>query len=163
MYRPLVYAAILERHLASIVGTLTRKHVGYRQVRSGSGKWVSTKEKFLWSVYKMRPYRVTDAEADAGEDFWLERGGKPCYEFPYHRDGYYSLEAYVPNRKWDKEEERWLYYDGLQHERDVAVAVRVFGGLSGDDEAGAGMAGVDGIVRKESGISSGSNSNGVDR
>jgi hypothetical protein len=34
-------------------------------------------------------------------------------------DNYYSLAAYVPNRKWSRENQKWLYYaDGL-HERDL--------------------------------------------
>ena len=43
------------------------------------------------------------------------------------------MEAYVPNRKWSREQERWAYYDGTQHEKDVAVAVKWFE-PSGDGE-----------------------------
>ena len=28
--------------------------------------------------------------------------------------------AYVPNRKWSKEQQRWLYYAAGAHERDLA-------------------------------------------
>jgi len=50
---------------------------------------------------------------------YLARKGPPSYEFPYHRDNYYNLEAYVPNRKWSHEEGCWKYYAATQHERDL--------------------------------------------
>jgi uncharacterized protein YceK len=66
-----------------------------------------------------RPYQLSLAEAAQESDMYLARKGPPSYEFPYHRDNYYNLEAYVPNRKWSHDEGRWKYYAGTQHERDL--------------------------------------------
>ena len=52
----------------------------------------------------------------------MARSGPPNFEFPFHRDNYYTLGAYLPNRRWD--EGQWIYYGDL-HERDVAWAVMV--------------------------------------
>ncbi|CAF9932815.1 MAG: hypothetical protein GOMPHAMPRED_006670 [Gomphillus americanus] len=163
IHRPMLYAAILQKHLQSIVDTLTRKHVIRREIKSASGKWITTKDTFLRPVYKTRPYQVTDAEVELGSDFFLERAGKPSYEFPFHRDNYYNIEAYVPNRKWSKEEERWLYYDGTQHERDVALAVKMFGDRSANNESGVRMAKAAVIAREENGLPSNSNTNNVEK
>ena len=48
---------------------------------------------------------------------------RPQYEFPWHRDNYYALEAYIPNRKWSKEHEKWVYYAGDLHQRDLQWAI----------------------------------------
>lgn len=54
-----------------------------------------------------------------GNDVFLERSGPPSVDFPWHRDNYYMLEAYLPNRGWKAEEERWMYMPESQHDRDV--------------------------------------------
>lgn len=101
MESKLTYALILEKHLATTIGTILRTFRGKK------------------TIHPKRVYHLTSAEASLGTDEFLERSGPPSYEFPWHRDNYYSLEAYVPNRKWSKEGGRWLYYAERQHERDL--------------------------------------------
>ena len=71
-------------------------------------------------MHPVRLYEVTEVDAAAEDDAFLERDGRPSYEVPFHRDNYYSLLAYVPNRKWSKEQQRWIYYAAGAHERDLA-------------------------------------------
>ncbi|KAK5173068.1 uncharacterized protein LTR77_003190 [Saxophila tyrrhenica] len=97
----LVHAAILEKHLKTTVQTIFRTFRGRK------------------TVHPKRLYHLTLVEAEKETDEFLERSGPPSYEFPWHRDNYYGLEAYVPNRKWSKEQERWLYYAEGLHERDL--------------------------------------------
>lgn len=115
MSSPLCYAAILQKHLASISGTILR------QVRfpPHMPKHRHTKMIFAKTVHPNRLYRVTEKDAEDETDEFLERDGRPSFEIPFHRDNYYSLLAYVPNRKWDKEQHKWMYYGGLGHERDL--------------------------------------------
>lgn len=97
----LTWAVILEKHLRTTVGTILRTFRGRK------------------TVHPRRLYHLTPAEANTEHDEFLERSGPPSFELPWHRDNYYNLEAYVPNRKWSKEGEKWLYYvDGL-HEKDL--------------------------------------------
>ena len=35
-------------------------------------------------------------------------------------DNYYNLNAYIPNRKWSKEQQKWIYYAAGLHDRDLA-------------------------------------------
>ena len=98
------YALILQRHLNTTVRTITR----YRRY----GKTI--------------PYDMTKEDAESGTDSWLERKGQPSYEFPFRRDMYYYLEAYLPNRKYDKTLQKWMYYQGSQHDRDLEWAFNNF-------------------------------------
>ena len=104
MDSPLVYAALLALHLDTTTRTILRrsKYIKARPV-----------------LPEHRPYQLSFAEAAQESDMYLARKGPPSYEFPYHRDNYYNLEAYVPNRKWSREEACWKYYAGTQHERDL--------------------------------------------
>ena len=106
MISTLVYAWILEKHLATITGTILR-----------FSRWKKKGE----TGVRPRPYRMTDGDVLSGTDLFLERSGPPCYDFPFHRDNYYTIEAYVPNRKWGTENKRWYYYalPPTQHERDL--------------------------------------------
>ncbi len=52
-------------------------------------------------------------------DLFLERSGPPSLDFPFHRDNYYMLEAYLPNRGWNAEVAEWRYMPASQHDRDV--------------------------------------------
>ena len=97
----LCYARILEKHLQTTVETL------FRTIRGKK------------TMHPRRLYHLTPADASKETDEFLERSGPPSYEFPWHRDNYYALEAYVPNRRWSKEQNRWLYYAETQHERDL--------------------------------------------
>jgi hypothetical protein len=104
MKSPLVYAALLALHLDTTTRTILRR-----------SKYIKTRP----VLPEHRPYQLSFAEAAQESDMYLARKGPPSYEFPYHRDNYYNLEAYVPNRKWSREEGCWKYYAGTQHERDL--------------------------------------------
>lgn len=110
MQSPLHYTAILQIHLNTIVGTLTR------QVRVGKK-----------TCHPRRLFHLSTTDIESGTDLFLERSGPPSYEFPFHRDNYYSLEAYVPNRKWDREDQRWMYATpGKPHDNDLSWVVARF-------------------------------------
>ncbi len=100
---PLTYAAILERHLHSITLSI-RRH--------GQNKY-----------NKRLRFRMTDEDVRAGTDAFLERSGPQALEFPYHRDNYYLLEAFLPNRSSINERSQWVYMPADQHEKDVKIAV----------------------------------------
>ncbi|TVY91740.1 hypothetical protein LAWI1_G004101 [Lachnellula willkommii] len=99
IYGPLYYAAILEAHLKSTVGSIKRH---------GENKG-----------NRRRRFRMDVGDVRAETDGFLERSGPPSLDFPFHRDNYYMLEAYLPNRGWNKEVEEWRYMPASQHERDV--------------------------------------------
>lgn len=101
--RPIFYALILQRHLETTVGTLFRTLRGQK------------------TVHPKRVFYLSRPEAEAGieTDAFLERHGPENHEFPYHRDNYYNLNAYVPNRKWSEKERRWMYYAAGSHDRDL--------------------------------------------
>lgn len=110
MHSPLHYAAILQIHLNTIFRTLTR------QVRVGKK-----------TCHPRRLFHLSSTDIESGTDRFLERSGPPSYEFPFHRDNYYSLEVYVPNRKWDRDEQAWMYATpGKPHENDVTWIVSRF-------------------------------------
>lgn len=96
---PLWYAAILEAHLASTVRAISRHSAnkGNRRPR----------------------FRMTLQDMASGTDAFLERSGPPSPFFPFHRDNYYMLEAYLPNRCWLKEKGRWGYMPAEQHSTDL--------------------------------------------
>ncbi|KAG0651791.1 hypothetical protein D0Z07_1965 [Hyphodiscus hymeniophilus] len=52
-------------------------------------------------------------------DLFLERSGPPSMDFPFHRDNYYMLEAYLPNRGWNAEVAEWRYMPASQHDTDI--------------------------------------------
>ncbi|KAK3343392.1 hypothetical protein B0T25DRAFT_554227 [Lasiosphaeria hispida] len=102
--RPLWYAMILEAHLDSTIRSI-RRH----SLNKGN---------------RRRRFRMTDEDIRAGTDAFLERSGPPTVDTPYHRDNYYMLEAYLPNRSWIADRGRWVYVPADQHDRDVQIAVR---------------------------------------
>ena len=104
----LCYARILEKHLRTTIETISRNIRGKK------------------TMHPNRLYHLTPVEATKETDEFLERSGPPSYEFPWHRDNYYGLEAYVPNRKWSKEKEKWMYYAEGLHERDLQWVVERF-------------------------------------
>lgn len=67
---------------------------------------------------------MTNDDVAKGTDAFLERSGPPSLDFPFHRDNYYMLEAYLPNRGRNGEEMRWLYVPESQHDMDVQFVVR---------------------------------------
>ncbi|KAK5041866.1 hypothetical protein LTR13_002533 [Exophiala sideris] len=111
---PLAYARILQTHLEVTTRTIIR-----------ASKWRKKGEKI--TTTKPRLYHLTDAEAEEETDSYLERSGPPSYQPIYMRDNYYNLEAWIPNRKWDKEGRRWQYYSKWPkpHENDLDWLVRV--------------------------------------
>ncbi|KAK1066359.1 hypothetical protein LTR74_007246 [Friedmanniomyces endolithicus] len=128
---PLTYATILEIHLDSTVSTLLRQVRFPPQTRVHQhNKMISTK-----TFHPSTLYQVTERDANGSDEF-LERDGalvRPSYDVPFNRDNYYSLLAYVPNRKWSKDERRWLYYARGAHERDLEWTRRWFLPKAGDD------------------------------
>ncbi|KAF1971199.1 hypothetical protein BU23DRAFT_556214 [Bimuria novae-zelandiae CBS 107.79] len=101
---PLWYARILEVHLNSTIR-------GIRRQSKNKGN-------------KRKHVEMTDEDAALGTDAFLSKPGadRDGLEFPYHRDIYYLLEAYLPNRYW--KEGRWIYGTTIDHERDLAYALR---------------------------------------
>lgn len=114
MDRNLVYACILEKHLSTITDTILRSAA-------------RSKKKATTNSKSSRLYSMTDQDVKEGTDRYLERSGPPSYDFPFHRDNYYALEAYLPNRKWSSEKREWFYYGlpPLQHERDLEWVMAV--------------------------------------
>jgi hypothetical protein len=103
--RPMWHALLLETHLNSMVRSIARQ-------RENKGN-------------KRRRFRVTEEDEKSGTDLFLERYGPPSTELPFHRDQYYLLETYMPNRGWNSEEQRWMYMPADQHDKDVVFVVRV--------------------------------------
>lgn len=112
---PLTYARILQKHLDTTTRTILR-----------SARWRKKGEKL--NIPKPRTYHLTDTEAAEGTDEYLERSGPPSYQPPYMRDNYYTIEAFIPNRKWDKEMQKWMYYGKWPrpHENDLNWIVSRF-------------------------------------
>ncbi|KAI4679116.1 uncharacterized protein J4E88_006409 [Alternaria novae-zelandiae] len=98
------HAAILERHLESTTQAIRRhsKNRGNKRVH----------------------VEMTEADAAQETDAFLAKHGPPSLEFPYQRDEYYMLEAYLPNRWWRKQEAYWFYTINGQHERDLELVQR---------------------------------------
>ena len=99
LYNPLWYARILEEHLKSTVGSI-RRH------GNNMGN-------------KRRRFRMSAEDVAVENDLFLQRSGPPSLDFPFHRDNYYMLEAYLPNRGWNSEASEWRYMPATQHDRDV--------------------------------------------
>ncbi|KAK3938191.1 hypothetical protein QBC46DRAFT_390813 [Diplogelasinospora grovesii] len=103
---PLWYARVLEAHLDSTIRSILRhsQNKGNRRSR----------------------FRMTTADVAAGTDEFLERSGPPSAYVPYHRDNYYLLEAFLPNRSWIKEKQGWIYLRAEQHDKDLDIIVRFY-------------------------------------
>jgi hypothetical protein len=101
---PLWYARILEAHLDSITRSI-RRH--------GQNKG-----------NRRRRFLMTDEDMRAGTDVFLERNGPPTVDIPFHRDNYYMLEAFLPNRSWISELQKWVYLPADQHDKDVERALK---------------------------------------
>lgn len=94
---PLWYGLILQRHLQTTI-------FGIRRYTPKDGE---------------AGFGLDDDDVAAGTDAFCARDGPPSYEFPLHRDTYYSLQTYLPNRVWKKEEDEWRYQPTDQHFRDL--------------------------------------------
>lgn len=134
-------AAVVRKALS-----LDRPHLGGEGAGAGEGEEVGEAVGGLWHARllethldsitranrrqaankgnKRRRFQVTAADAASGTDAFLARNGPPTIDFPYHRDNYYMLEAYMPTRAWIAEKERWMYVDAAQHDRDVEQVKR---------------------------------------
>lgn len=104
--KPLWYARLLEKHLHTINQTLTR-HGTYQRTKKMSSVDIPASQ---------RPFHFSGEDIAMETDSFLARRGPPSYELPYHRDKYYTLGAYVPNRRWD--DGKWIYYGDL-HESEI--------------------------------------------
>lgn len=93
------YAVILEAHMDSTV----------RAIRRHSANKFNKRKRFL----------MTPQDVASGTDEFLQRKGPPSLDFPFHRDNYYMLEAYLPNRSWFSDDSRWGYMPAEQHDKDI--------------------------------------------
>ncbi|KAK8062866.1 hypothetical protein PG997_014963 [Apiospora hydei] len=73
---------------------------------------------------KRRRFQMSAADAAAGTDAFLARSGPPTFDFPFHRDNYYMLEAYLPNRAWIENKAKWVYVPATQHDYDIQQVMR---------------------------------------
>ncbi|GAP85049.1 putative F-box domain-containing protein [Rosellinia necatrix] len=103
LYSPLWHAYLLEVHLDSTTRSI-RRHA------ANKGN-------------KRRRYRMTEDDVNSGTDAFLDRSGPPSLDFPYHRDNYYLLETFLPNRCWSQDQSSWLYVPAEQHDRDIEFVV----------------------------------------
>ncbi|KAL1884198.1 hypothetical protein VTK73DRAFT_5334 [Phialemonium thermophilum] len=105
LIQPLWHARILEAHLSSTCRSI-RRHA----LNKGN---------------KRRRFRMTHEDEMSGADTFLGKSGPPTVDFPFHRDNYYMLETYLPNRAWNGEVSAWLYVPADQHDKDLQYLRRV--------------------------------------
>jgi len=103
LHSPLWHARLLEMHLDSTTRSI-RRHAANR----GN---------------KRQRFQVTQDDANSGTDAFLLQSGPSTFDFPYHRDNYYLLETFMPNRSWSQDLSRWLYLPAEQHDRDIEFVV----------------------------------------
>ncbi|KAI0096769.1 hypothetical protein GGR51DRAFT_542790 [Nemania sp. FL0031] len=103
LYSPLWHARLLEVHLDSTTRSISR-----HAANKGN---------------KRRRFRMTEEDVNSGTDTFLARSGPPSFDIPYHRDNYYLLETFMPNRSWSQDFYRWLYVPAEQHDRDIEFVV----------------------------------------
>ncbi|KAI0880471.1 uncharacterized protein GGS22DRAFT_84285 [Annulohypoxylon maeteangense] len=99
LHSPLWHARLFEAHLDSTTRSIRRQAANKGNRR--------------------RRFRMEQEDVDLGSDLFLERSGPPSFDFPFHRDNYYMLEAYLPNRGWSVESEKWMYMPAEQHDIDI--------------------------------------------
>jgi hypothetical protein len=95
MTRPLWYARVLEAHLNSTTRSVLRHSQN--------------------TADKRRHFQLTAEDLRAGTDAFLHNQG-PCeVVYPFARDNYYMLEAFLPGRCWVADHQKWIYVsDGLE-------------------------------------------------
>ncbi|KAK4150228.1 hypothetical protein C8A00DRAFT_18210 [Chaetomidium leptoderma] len=102
---PLWYARILEAHLDSTTRSIRRhsQNKGDRRLH----------------------FRMTEEDMRAGTDAFLQRAGPPTFDYPYSRELYYMLEAFLPSRSWLSAQQKWVYMSQSQewHEKDLETLV----------------------------------------
>ncbi|KAG7294674.1 hypothetical protein NEMBOFW57_004752 [Staphylotrichum longicolle] len=104
---PLWYARILEVHLDSTTRSI-RRHSENKADRR-------------------LHFHPTEDEMKAGTDAFLQREGPPTFDYPYSRELYYMLEAFLPGRSWIAAQQRWIYVSQTQewHEMDLDLLVKM--------------------------------------
>jgi hypothetical protein len=90
-------------------------------------------------VAEGKDYGILEEDVRGRGDGFLGRRGPETFEFPWSRDKYYEVDAYVPGRKWVERTEgegegeggqggKWWYFDpGKVHGNDVGWVVARFG------------------------------------
>jgi hypothetical protein len=146
----LVYAVILERYLEVLTTALTREI----KVKGKDGR-VHTRT----AVEPEKAFFITAGDARLQDDGFLSRKGPESFEFPFSRDKYYEIDAYVPGRKWVRSTRddslggegqdgndhgasagRWWYPDPEKvHGNDVAWIVSRFGDAVKEEEAAVSL------------------------
>ncbi|KAI5863726.1 hypothetical protein GGS23DRAFT_604741 [Durotheca rogersii] len=96
---PLWHARLLETHLDSTT----------RSIRRHTENKGNKRQRFFMSK----------EDLESGSDRFLAGPGPPSLDIPYHRDNYYMLEAYLPERAWNATSKSWTYVPAEQHDKDV--------------------------------------------
>jgi hypothetical protein len=104
---PLWYARILEAHLDSTTRSI-RRHSENKADRR-------------------LHFRLTEEDMKAGTDAFLQWQGPPTFDYPYSRELYYMLEAFLPGRSWIAAHHKWVYVSQTQewHEMDLELLVKM--------------------------------------
>ena len=105
--RPLWYARILEIHLGATTRSIRRHSLNKADRRPH--------------------FRLTKEEMKLGTDAFLQQEGPPTFDYPYSRELYYMLEAFLPGRSWVVADRKWVYVSQTQewHQHDLAMLVRM--------------------------------------
>ncbi len=105
--RPLWYARVLELHLDSTTRSIRRHSLNKADRRPH--------------------FHLTEEEMRLGTDVFLQREGPPTFDYPYSRELYYMLEAFLPGRSWVVAHRKWVYVSQTQewHQNDLAMLVRM--------------------------------------
>lgn len=92
---PLWYIRILEMHLVSIIRSVRRHGQNKGNQRRVSSLPPFTPHRLVTDGSMPQRFQMTEAEARIETDAFLERNGPPTVDFPFHRDNYYMLEAFL--------------------------------------------------------------------
>ncbi|KAI0150613.1 hypothetical protein GGR57DRAFT_472091 [Xylariaceae sp. FL1272] len=103
LHSPLWHARLLEAHLNS-----TTRSIARHAANKGN---------------KRPRFRMTLEDVRSETDVFLERSGPASPDIPFHRDNYYLLECYMPNRGWSQQRMRWNYLPAEQHDADIKAVV----------------------------------------
>ncbi|KAK3491133.1 uncharacterized protein B0T23DRAFT_177344 [Neurospora hispaniola] len=104
LHSQLWYVRLLQAHLSSITRSIRRNTANQGNRRSR--------------------FRMTPSDVASGTDAFLDRSGPPTVDFPYNRDSYDMLEAFMPSRSWIKDDGKWVYVPADQHERELRLLER---------------------------------------
>lgn len=104
---PLAYAHLLELHLKNTCAAIKRQSENKSNQRPH--------------------FKMSKAEAELNSDQFLDKSGPATVDMPFHRDNYYFLEAYLPNRTWLKDDKKWVYMPADLHDRDLDWVAKRWG------------------------------------